>query len=434
MQSFPFTTSFWFDPDSCVSPALEGTHTVDVAVVGGGFAGLSAARHLQQSKADLRIAVIEAKHIGYGASGRNAGWLMGLPPLIWLLDNLEDRERLDDIRWTARTCWDNIQELSTFIQQESIDCNWTPTHHTLVARSPIEVATLRWIAPRFEAVGLNCAYYDRGQAQQFAGYPTVAALTYDIVTIQPYKLAYGLRQYLQRQGVEVYENTPIKRIETTRQGVRLTTAGNASLIARKVILATNAYTHTIETNLEMPDTYLRHTYMLVTQPLSRDMLDRINPSRIPFGDPTLSFFIGRIHNDRLIFNGIDRASKTTMADDQHMPSFNALYAEMVRRFPFLDALPLASAWGGAVQQTTTDAPIVRVARNNPDVILNLGYGGGSGVGMALLSGKLITDLVLKDAVTTIDAQRLRRLYESSRFPLLGPVRAVAGVMKRLILG
>lgn len=432
MRNFPFATSFWFGTDIETAPCLEGQQVVDVAIIGGGFAGLSAAYHLKQNNTNLRIAIVDAKHVGYGASGRNAGWLMSMPPLMWMLDDFNNPRRLDDIRWAAQFCRNNIAELSLFVEREGIDCDWTSTHHTLVGRNPLEVATLRWIAPRFEAIGLSCKYYDKQQTHEFVGYPATSALTFDIVTIQPYKLARGLRQWLLRQGVGIYENTRIERIESTMHNLRLTTTQGASIKAEKVIVATNAYTNSIEMDAEKPVASVYHTYMLATEPLRQDLLDRISATQTPFGDPTLSFYIGRIHQNRLLFNGIDRASQNTVADDQHLPSFAKLYTEMLRRFPFLKSTPIAAAWGGAVQQNSTEAPIVRPAKHNPNIILNLGYGGGSGVGMALLSGRLTTDLVLNHSAGDPDAERLQKLYNASYFSLVGPARAATGVLKTLL--
>ena len=232
---------------------------------------------------------------------------------------------------------------------------------------------------RYEAIGLHCEFFEKKEMAQLVGYPAIAGMAYEFVSIQPYRLARGLRQHCLDQGVRIYENTPIKTIRSTSQGVRLIAADGATLTARKVILATNAYTNSLMLDVEIPATSTQHTYMLATEPLKPDMLDRISHTRTPFGDPAFSFYIGRIHENRLIFNGIDRASRVTPEDDRHVPSLIKLHREMLRRFPFLESVSLAGAWGGAVQQTPSDAPIVHRSKSNPNVILNIGYGGGSWV-------------------------------------------------------
>lgn len=433
-QDFPFTTSFWFDAHIETSPALTGTRSADVAIVGGGFAGLSAARHLKLTSPDTSVALLEAKHIGFGASGRAAGWVMSLPPLYWLLDDFRDPQRLSDIRWTSELCRAHIAEIGELVRREAIDCAWTPTSYFFVARNPLEVATLRWLLPRFEAIGQRCALVEGAGVRRLVGYPGAAAMAFEVVTVQPYRLARGLRQHGLDLGVEVYENTPVAQIRRTRQGIQLTTADGQSLTARKVVLATNAYTKFVDANIDMPSASTRHTYMLATEPLPPALLDRITQARVPFGDPTLSFYIGRIHEDRLVFNGIDRASQVTPEDDRHGSSFASLHREMIRRFPFLESVPLAAAWGGAVQQNSTETPIVQRSKSHPDLILNIGYGGGSGMGMALLSGRLTTELVLGDEPPDSDARRLRTLFANSRFPTRGAVRAAFGVVKRMIFG
>jgi glycine/D-amino acid oxidase-like deaminating enzyme len=99
---FPFRTSHWFDEDIASRPALKGSRSVDVAIVGGGFAGLSATQHLKETRPDVSVSLLQAEHVGYGASGRDAGWLLRFPPLLWLLDDFEDRRRLEAVRRRPR--------------------------------------------------------------------------------------------------------------------------------------------------------------------------------------------------------------------------------------------------------------------------------------------------------------------------------------------
>lgn len=434
MLDFPFKTSFWFDPEIETTPALAGNQLTDVAIIGGGFAGLAAASQLRQTHAGLRIALLEANHIGYGASGRAAGWLVNLPPVLWLLGDFTRQSVLDNLQFVARMKDHQLSEVGRLVAQEAIDCDWTETQHVLVARNRLETAILLWVAPRLKAVGIDATVYEQRRAQQFVGYPAQAALAFNIRTIQPYKLARGLRDWLRRNRVDIYEHTPVTRLEPVPDGMRIVTAGGATITAHKVVMATNAYTGSIGLPTTPPPGFTVHTYMLATEPLDQARLNRISAMLTPFGDVGASYYIGRIYRQRLLFNGIDRFSSNTAEDDRHLPSFNRLYAEMIRRFPLLRDVALEAAWGGAVRETRAETPIVRPSTDYPALIYNVGYGGGSGIGMALLSGRLTTDLILGRESHDADAQRLRHLFANQRFPLLGPVRAVTGVLGKLLRG
>ncbi|NDJ87140.1 MAG: FAD-binding oxidoreductase [Chloroflexi bacterium] len=433
MQGFPFSTSFWFDDEIGASPPLRRDSQTEVVIIGGGFAGLSSAYYLRRCDPDIHITLIEAKHIGFGASGRNAGFVMNLPPLLWLLDDLANAQRVDDIRWTTAMILEHINAMGFLLEAESIDAEWTHTQHMLVARNCIEAATLRWLATRFTAAGLESSYYN-GDATQMIGYPARAVLTFPVVLMHPYKLARGLQALLTRHDVQVFEQSPVTQIASDGKDVVVKTSGG-TIRAQKAVLTTNAYIDrgALQTNIALPKASIYHTYLLATELLSPELQQCISPTGQPFADPSGSFFYGRLHDNRLLFGGIDRESRNTLADDHHLPSFERLYAEMLRRFPVLANVPLAAAWGGAVQETSTKAPIVRYADSNRNLVLNTGYGGGSGVGMGLLSGRLVAALIFEDA-TDVDALRLIDLYERSRFPLLGPVRTATGVVKQMLLG
>jgi gamma-glutamylputrescine oxidase len=433
MREFPIKTSFWHDADIATTASLQNNQITDVAIIGGGFAGLSTAFHLRRQNSEVRITLIEAQHIGYGASGRNAGWVQNFPPVMWFLNNMSDPEKRADIARTAQMCQANIDEIGAWVQSEGIACDWTHTQNMMVARNFVEEATLKWIAPRFEAGGVPVTFLEGDAVRDLVGYDARMALAYDVVTIQPYRLAQGLRNWLLANDVTIYENTPVAHVQNKPDGARIITERGYTLDASKVVLATNAYTKSMTLDVTPPSATLYHTYVLATQPLEPAMLNRISQARKPFVDAALRYYIGRIHGNQFIFNGIDRISQNTPADDAHLPSYETLYREMVGRFPFLQDVPLAAAWGGAVQQTHSDAPVVRPATENPNIIFNLGYGGSSGVGMALLSGRLLTDLLL-EGQHDANATRLRRLFDESHFPIMGPARAVTGVLQAMIQG
>ncbi len=170
---------------------------------------------------------------------------------------------------------------------------------------------------------------------------------------------------------------------------------------------------------------------MATERLSDEQLRRISPTGGPFADSSLSFMYGRLHDHRLLFGGVDRKTGNTLADDRYERSFRHIHRTMVRRFPFLADVPLAAAWGGAVQQNGAEAPIVRQAERHPNIVLDMGYGGSSGVGACVLSGRLVPSLVLEQ-VGDHDAKRVISLLEQTRIPWMGPVRVVTGVLGAMV--
>lgn len=172
--------------------------------------------------------------------------------------------------------------------------------------------------------------------------------------------------------------------------------------------------------------------MLATKALDDSTIQQISEARHPFGDPSLAFYIWRMHGNQFLFNGIDRASQNTLNDDRHLPSYTKLYKEILRRFPFLADVKLEAAWGGATQQTITDTPIVQASSQHSNLFLNIGYGGSSGIGAALASGRLVTELVLGEQSRDHEAKRMRLLLGNSRFPIMEPVRAATGVIKNFL--
>lgn len=211
----------------------------------------------------LRVTLVEANHIGYGASGRNGGFVMSLPPLMWLLGNLNDPDWLDEVRWTVALCTENNAQIAQMLDEEGIDAEWTPTIHQLLARNGVETATIRWLSGRFRNAGLHSDCVDDAQAQALIGYPVQALMTFPTILMHPFKLVRGLKQIVERRGVIVYENTPACRIETGSRGVTVVT-DDGRIEAERVVLATNAYGKGLHNGLSLPSMSMYHTYLLAT--------------------------------------------------------------------------------------------------------------------------------------------------------------------------
>ncbi len=236
-------------------------------------------------------------------------------------------------------------------------------------------------------------------------------------TLHPYKLARGLLQVVQRMGVRVYESTLVSRIVPSERGVELFTESGARLFARKVVLATNAYTPQLKFGRRKLFPLPAYTCMLATQPLDEATLKRVGFRGGFIGDLDAGMYYMQVYRDRLLFGGGGiYSSKADAAPHLEAAAYRKLHAGMLSRFPFLSGVRLEAAWGGLIHETLTDAPVVRLADESPHMIWNIGYS-SSGVALTQISGKMVAGLALGKPRVDLDAERLRQMYENTRIPI-----------------
>lgn len=427
---FPYRTSFWYEQPPSTLPALVGESQVDVAVIGGGFAGLSAARYLKQTDPALRVALLEGKYVGFGASGRNGGGVSLLPPLTWLM---RSGQKLENIRWAADYVRTQIHAWAAWIKQEQVDCDLRSNPLLISAGSRYQKAVLNWLTEQCKILRCPFNWVSEREMREKLSYGSKGGIILDGYTVQPYKLARGLLEIVLRLGAAVYENTRVARVKAVEGKVEVLTESGARLVAEKVVLATNAYSGQLELGQKLPTAYPLHTYVLATEPLDQATRERILYEGKFVADSSTSFYYGRLYGDQLLFGGTDRFSKVTPADDQHLTSFKKLYAEMRRRFPYLADVPLDAAWGGPFHQTPSETPIIKPLENTPNVILNIGYG-GSGVALTQLSGRMVQGLVLGERYVDADAEHLRQMYLASTPSMIDFSRTGLRILTHFVRG
>ena len=121
-QDFPFTQSYWMLNQTLeTSPELSGGHKADVVIVGGGYAGLSTAFTLIETQPDLNVTLIEAHHIGFGASGRNGGHILNVPPHAWWMGNLSNKNVLENAHLYRNIAGEQTQKILMALAEENID-------------------------------------------------------------------------------------------------------------------------------------------------------------------------------------------------------------------------------------------------------------------------------------------------------------------------
>ncbi|EKF20371.1 NAD(P)/FAD-dependent oxidoreductase [Nitratireductor pacificus] len=384
MKNDPLSHGLWETtaPPAPATRPLEGAVRSDVAIVGGGYTGLSAALHL--AEAGVSVAVLEAEDVGFGGSGRNVGlvnagmWVMpdDLPAIL----GAEHGERLLTLLGDApRVVFD-------LAERHEIDCEAVRngTLHCAVGQSGVRQLEQR--ARQWAARGAPVRLLDAGEAATRIGSDAYAAALLDerAGTIQPLAYARGLASAAIRAGAAVHTGSRVTRAEADGTGWRLHTE-RGTLSADTVIVATNAYTRTPWAPVREELVHLPY-FNFATPPLAPDLRARILPGLEGAWDTKqilTSFRWDRA--GRLVFGSVGALSGTGLA-------IHRAWAEraMARVFPQLSGTGFEAGWYGQIGMTNDHLPrFHRLARN---VVGFSGYN-GRGIGPGTVFGKTLAAFV-----------------------------------------
>jgi gamma-glutamylputrescine oxidase len=388
-------TSYWLATGlpAPEAPALSGSIQTDVAIIGAGFTGLSAAWHLHKSGIDAVI--VEAQDIGWGASGRNGGML---PPrykkgfsTIAAKYGHEVTRRLHGLIHEA------IDTVEGIVAEARIACDFKRTGQFTAAISRDHLATLKadrdWMV---QGAGDRTArILDRSEAMEEVGGGAHVGGWLDPrgAGIHPLNYTRGLAAALMAHGVRIYTGSPVATLVEDDSGIRLETA-RGSVRARHVLIATNAYTD--QTGFA-PDQLDRriiavNASVVTTAPLSDNVAATVIPGRRMIADTKNLMNWYRIQPDnRLIFGG--RGDLTGRRDDPG--AYATIERQLAETFPQIGKPKIEYRWSGKVAVTMDDFP--HIGRLSPKISFALGYG-GRGVALSNLLGKYLAKMALGEDV------------------------------------
>jgi gamma-glutamylputrescine oxidase len=390
--------SFWAEaPDAQPCAPLRGHALADIAIIGGGFAGLSAAYHLVRARPDLEIVLVEAGCVASGASGRNTGMLG--PRVGGSIVDLCRRFGDADARRLYNISVEAVRLVKTMIAAEAIACDLEHTAQVKAAVTERQAIALRSEARMLERLGFPAPLHDARTMAQIAPVPYRAGLGYpESGLLNPVLLCRELKRLLLAAGVRVHERTPVLGLTPGRPvRIRLEEGG---VTARQVVLATNAYTPQL--GLLQGQVIPVHTHVIQTERLAAADLARVNwPARTSFFETGNIFNYFRLTPDnRILFGGgrplykaaaeDRRSGATDVADPQVWEAQARMFS---RRFPSLAHVQIRKRWSGAVGMTLDHLPIVGEVNGAPGVFFAGGWN-GHGVAMATASGATIAELVL----------------------------------------
>lgn len=428
------STSFWWDEIGGVhtrSEQLVGDTDADVVIVGAGFTGLWTALELASARPAWRIVVIEAQTVGFGASGRNGGWLSGVvdgPRDAW--EARCGRARVVDLtRELKRT----VDVVAAAAAAEGIDCALRKDGALFVASSGPHLQRLREHRSeelRWGADDADWQHLDRHETDERLRVANAVGALYTphCARIQPARLVDGLADAVMRRGVVLHEHTPALTIESHR-----VTTPRGSISSKWVIRATEGFTARLAgqrgTLLPM------NSAMIMTEPLSStqwkaigwDGFETMQDGRFRFS------YLQKTDDGSIAIGGRGRpyryGSRTDVAGEVDGGTVNELRRALTALFPSLEAVGVRRAWCGVLGVARDWSPSVSVDRSTG--LCSAGGYAGDGVAATNLAARTLRDLILEDDSTLtrlpwvghrsprwepeplrwIGVQSVRRLYE-----------------------
>ncbi|MFF5989482.1 NAD(P)/FAD-dependent oxidoreductase [Prauserella flavalba] len=376
---------------------LDGGREADVAIVGGGLTGLWTAYYLKKAAPDLDIVVLEKEFAGFGASGRNGGWISAEPP--GQLRRYAAKHGPDAARRLQQAMFSTIDEIAKALAEEGVDADQQHDGVLHVARNPAQEQRALAHAQELRHWGWGSEDLQVLDADETARWLRVEGARRGVWTphgirIHPAKLVVGLAEVVERLGVTIHEGSPVERIEP---GAAVTSRG--SVRARVVVRALEGYTRSLRGNRRtmLP----MNSSMIVTEPLPDRLWQEIGWERpVLLGDDAHSFtYAQKTADGRIAVGGrgvpYNAGSRFDRNGATAKKTVGQLKATLRGLFPVAATAALEHTWTGVLGVPRDWCASVRF-----DAATGLAEAGGY-VGHGLtgtnLAARTLRDLILGDS-------------------------------------
>ena len=376
-----------------------------MAIVGGGFTGLWTARELLRRDPDLRVAVLEKSVCGFGASGRNGGWVSAIFPVSD--EGVVEKFGIDAFSEQRLVMQDAVVELGASLADDGIDAHFARGGTMTFARSDVQSARLQAAIEHDRELGVgpdDLAWLDGDELREHGHLDGALGAKFSphCARVHPARLVRGLSEVVEQLGALVFEQTCVTRILGGRRGRRpeVVTVGG-TVHADFVVRATEAFTSTLpgERRALAPV----YSLMVATEPLAPTFWDEYGFARYEtFADDRHLVIYGqRTSDDRIAFGGRGSpyhfGSTVEERFDANDKVFTMLEATLRELFPSLDGA-VTHKWGGPLGLSRDHWPSVWVDYENG--LASAGGYTGDGVTLSRVAASALADLLTAPDVET----------------------------------
>jgi glycine/D-amino acid oxidase-like deaminating enzyme len=402
---------FWSDRADAPAqaPTLGGEVSADLTIIGAGFTGLWAAVQALEERPGLRVVVLEAEQVGFGASSRNGGFCDRS-----LTHGLENglSHWPDDIEALIRLGSENLDGIDASIDRYEIAADYRRVAEIGVATEPWHLEALQESLETHQQFGDDMVLLDSDAMQARVHSPTYLGglmRRNDIALVDPARLCWGLRAAAESLGATVYEHSPVTDVTRDGSNLRTTTPGGA-VRSERALMATNAYPGPVR----QPRRYVIPVYdhVLMTEPLSTAQLAAIGwQERDGIGDVSNQFHYYRIsEDDRILWGGYDATyhfgNGLDPQHDQSDATHGDLATHFFETFPQLEGLRFTHRWGGPIA-TTTQFTATWGSTHDGHLTWVAGYT-GLGVGASRFGARVALDIAFGQATERTELEMVRK--------------------------
>jgi glycine/D-amino acid oxidase-like deaminating enzyme len=391
---FDENESLWVSqtPDYRPSDPLRKDIGADLAIIGGGFTGVSTAYHFSRRYPEKRVVLLEAKALANGASGRNGGMMLNWLPIMYGYD-AETTRRVYEMTHAG------IRMIAEIIERHGLPVSYRIDGTLSVYTDPRRAEAAQREAELHQQLGIPSIFLDGEALKQKVKMEGVygAILDPNSGQINGAQLVRSLRPVLEAQGVAIYEQTPVLSI---REGVEMTLRTPAGEVrAKAVVLATNGYTSKL--GYFRDAIFPLHAHVFATAPQSAEELDKLGWH----GTAGYSDDLDRIayssltREGQIVFGGGSNQAYAYLFNDRTRYTQSLQTAARAQQklretmggyLPRSRDIPVTHRWTGVLGMTMNRVPLMGVRGANRNLYYAVGFC-GHGVTLGNMAGLILTD-------------------------------------------